>query len=249
MARTNPKAVKRHGGVQPFYLVLGAVALAGVAAIAYAAVGRNGGDMAAEPVDMTALTNPRDIYAMAEPVVIGPTDAPNKLVVFSDFMCPGCQAWAQRIEPLLKERYADPGVLQIAYYDFPLGGSHVHSFLAARAARCAQDQGRFWEYHDLLFARQRDWSFVRAPASDFVDYAADLGLDRNSFETCLRSDRHAELVTASRVLGDQLGVNSTPTVLINGKRVGDPFDWEAYPPLLQAGPADTAALETAPSAQ
>src|SRR5690606_31043959 len=91
---------------------------------------------------------------------------------------------------------------------------------AARAARCAGDQGRYWEYHDALYARQARWSGRSStPLNDFEEYAAELGLDRAAFSACLRSDRHAEVVTANIMLGERLGVRGTPTVIVNGRRV------------------------------
>src|SRR5690606_8784396 len=120
-----------------------------------------------------------------------------QVVVFSDFMCPYCGQFTLQVERLLKENYAQTGKIHYVYYDFPLGGAHRHSFLAARAARCAGDQGKFWEYHDYLFGQQSEWSYKRnPPVGEFEDYAEALGLDRAAFSECLRSDRHADVVSA-----------------------------------------------------
>jgi protein-disulfide isomerase len=234
-------------GLQPFYIVLGLILVAGIAAIAWAA---SGGDAAAtEPVavDPTLLENPQALYAAAVPMTKGPTDAPVKLVVFSDYMCPWCGRFAAQIGPVLEERYIAPGTMQLVFYDFPLGGAHVHSFLAARAARCAGDQGASWQYHDILFGRLSEWSgSSSAPVGRLVGYARELGLDGGEFEECLRSDRFADVVTANRLLGEQLGVNSTPTVIVDNRRLPSAavFDVNAIDEIVRE-----AAGEVGPSAE
>ena len=129
--------------------------------------------------------------------------------------------------------------MQFVYYDFPLGGAHVHSFLAARAARCAGDQDRFWDYHNLLFNRLSDWGTAQnPPVNQFVSFAEQLGLDKDQFSSCLKSDKYQDVVSASRMLGDQLGVNATPTLILNGKRVRAEIglDWSALKELISAEP-------------
>src|SRR5690606_28880923 len=130
--------------------------------------------------------------------------------------------------------YVERGLVRLTYYDFPLGGAgqHRHSFIAARAGRCAEDQGRFWEYHDVLFGRQTEWSFARtAPVDQLTQYAEYVGLDRARFSECLNSDRHADVVTANRLLGEQLGVGATPTIFIGQRSFPE---WSNYQAMSQA---------------
>jgi protein-disulfide isomerase len=163
----------------------------------------------------------------AQGVTAGEANAPVQILVFSDYQCPGCAHWANSIEPMLKAEFVSTGKAHLTYYDFPLGGNFRHSFLAARAARCSGDQDRFWEYHDRLMQQQTTWSYSQsAPTSHLLQYAQDLGLDQQRFESCLRSDAHAETVTANRVLGETLGVGSTPTIFVNGRRLGS--EWNDY---------------------
>ena len=98
---------------------------------------------------------------------------------------------------------------------FPLVRIHPHAFFAARAARCGGDQGRFWEYHDALFQNQGSWSSSANPANQFEAYAANLGLDKGAFGSCLHSDRFADVVTANMRLGQELGVPGTPTIMVS----------------------------------
>ena len=217
--RKAARATKKKTGVQPFYYVLGGLAAIGILAIGLTVLRNRGGGAALQPVPLEGLNN-QELVERAQGVKLGPDNAPAKMLVFSDFMCPYCGNFAMQIEPQLKNEYINQGKLQLVFYDFPLGGSHIHSFLAARAARCAGDQNKFWEYHDHLFARLQEWGGAQSPPIDtFVGYAAALGLNRDDFEGCLKSDKYQDVVSAGRLLGDALGVNATPTLIVNGKRV------------------------------
>jgi protein-disulfide isomerase len=198
----------------PFYVLLGVVALVGAGVLLYQLFGR--GDLATEPVAVEI--DPAEL-SRVQGVAIGEENAPVVIYEFADFQCPGCGQYATFVMPLVKERLVQEGLVRYVYYDFPLTSIHEHAFLASRAGRCANEQGRFWEYHDLLYARQPRWASARNAADLFVDYAAELGLDRAAFASCLRSDRFADEVTRSLRLGESLGVQGTPTIFINGKRL------------------------------
>lgn len=211
-------------GPKGFYAVLAGVAIVGLVALGYAV---KGGGAATEPVELTGMDDLSTLVQTAQGVAIGKPEAPVKMLVFSDFQCPYCGQFAAQVKPLLEANEVAQGKLHIVFYDFPLGGGHRHSFIAARAARCAGDQGKFWEYHDLLYGQQSRWSpKASTPMSDFEDYAGRLGLDVAAFKGCVNSDKYADVVTANRMLGLQLGVNGTPTVIVNGKRVARPLDYE-----------------------
>lgn len=211
-------------GPKGFYAVLAGVAIVGLIALGYAV--RSGGAVT-EPVELTGMDDLRTLVQTAQGVAIGSPEAPVKMLVFSDYQCPYCGQFAAQMKPLLEENEVAQGMLQVVFYDFPLGGGHRHSFIAARAARCAGDQGKFWEYHDLLYGQQSRWSpKPSTPMGDFEDFAQRIGLDVAEFKGCLNSDRHADVVTANRMLGLQLGVNATPTVIINGKRVPNALDYQ-----------------------
>jgi protein-disulfide isomerase len=109
----------------------------------------------------------------------------------------------------LQQVYGDK--IQIIYRDY-LGPNHAHALRAAEASRCAGEQGKFWEYHDLLFDRQsagNGW--------DFSALAKELRLKQDPFESCLQSDRFREQITQDLQEGLKLGITSTPTFLINGR--------------------------------
>ena len=147
----------------------------------------------------------------------GLASAPIQLVEFSDFECPYCR----QLEPVLtrlRDKYGDR--LRLVWKDFPLP-IHSQARGAAEAARCAGDQGHFWEYHDLLFANQQSL----AP-DDLKRHAATMKLDPGQFAACLERGRHRAEITANLEEGTRQGIEATPTVFINGRAVigAQPFD-------------------------
>src|SRR5690606_16253448 len=226
VAAKNRKTAPPKKNMKPFYVLLAAIAVIGIGAIFYSM--RSGAEMATEPLDMSTIANADSLLAQARGIPIGDENAPVQVIVFSDFQCGGCAHWTTNVEPLVKQEYVETGKVRYTYYDYPITSIHAHAFLAARAARCALDQDKFWEYHDRVFAGQYEWSYSRtAPVDIFTRYATETGLDVDEFTQCLRSDRHAETVTANALLGQTLGVNGTPTVYINQRKLGD-REWQDF---------------------
>ncbi len=139
---------------------------------------------------------------------IGPDNAPVTIVEFSDFQCPYCQKSAGVMKEL-RRLYGEK--VRLVYRDYP-GPNHPHAPQAAEAAQCAGEQGKFWEYHDLLFGRQ-------APGKgwDFPALAKELGLRQDTFTTCITTGRYREEVIKDLQDGMKLGITSTPTFFINGR--------------------------------
>jgi protein-disulfide isomerase len=222
-------------GLRAFYITLAVIALAGVGWIGYSLTNRGGGPViSARP--LTGLDNPKDLLEAAKGIVLGEANAPVQVLVFSDFTCPACRQFQTNVEPLLKSELVATGKVHYTYYDYVLdlqaSGAHRYGFIAARAARCANDQGKFWEMHDAIFARQQEWSFEGSPPIQrFVDYATGVGIEPQAFRTCLSSDQHADVVTANRMLGDNLGVSGTPTVYVAGRVMPQ---WNNYEELKKA---------------
>jgi len=196
------------------YVILGALAVIGVGVVGYS-VGRGDSGAATAPVAIPGIQEDMERLAeLAQGVTKGDENAAVTIIEFGDYQCPGCQMFAQQVKPQIELSLVETGRAQFVFYDFPLVGIHPNAFLAARAARCADDQGRFWEYHDNLFRNQPRWAALTNPAGLFEEYSRTLELDDDAFAACLNSDRHAELVTANMELGEVLRVPSTPTVLI-----------------------------------
>jgi protein-disulfide isomerase len=236
---------RRRSSLTPFYVILGLVLLAGIGVLA-TQLGKGGGGAAATQPVAVALT-PEQLQRVPG-ISVGRADAPITIFEFADFQCPACGRWATFIEPIIKERLVQTGKARYVFYDFPLGGNHVHSFLAARAGRCANEQGKFWEYHAALFARQNDWSFERSAEDKLLEYAGQVGLDGEKFEGCLRSDKYAREVSESKQLGESLGVSGTPSIYVNGQKIQPPGSYsELEQQLRQIAPAAFGAAPAAPA--
>jgi len=138
----------------------------------------------------------------------GPADAPVVLVEFSDFECPYCKRIAPSLTELV-QRY--PTQVKLVYRDFPLEKIHQKSRTAAEAARCAGEQGKYWEYHDLLFEK----SPALTP-DDLKNYAKQLGLDEAKFSECLAQRRFQAAVDADVKAAEAAGVSGTPAFFVNG---------------------------------
>jgi protein-disulfide isomerase len=142
---------------------------------------------------------------------LGAASAPVTIVEFSDFQCPYCQRAAPTLKQL-RQIYGDK--VRIVWKDFPLTQIHPQAFKAAEAAHCAEEQGKFWEFHDKLFGNQQ-----ALQPDDMKKTAADMGLDATKFNACLDSSKYAERVRDGVAAGTRLGVNSTPTLFVNGRLV------------------------------
>jgi len=211
------REAREQGGsdMSKFYWVLGVVAVVGVAAVGYSVGSNTFGTAVSEPVEIEGLDDMQTLVEMAQGVTVGDASAPVTIVEFSDYQCPACGGFALSVRPQIDLVYVQTGKARFVHYDFPLTQIHAHSFLAARAARCANDQGKFVEFQDQLFRNQASWSTETAPIGTFLDYAANIGLDAGDFEGCVKSDEHAEVVSANMRLGYELGINGTPTVMIS----------------------------------
>ncbi|HEU0076224.1 MAG TPA: thioredoxin domain-containing protein, partial [Longimicrobiaceae bacterium] len=197
---TRKPAPRGRSSLAPFYAILGVVALAGIGWLLYQSMGKSKPVVAPVPVVMDQARLNR-----VQGISTGRADAPVVIYEFADFQCPGCGQFASLVSPLIKERLVQPGKVRFVYYDFPLIDAHPNAFLAARAGRCANEQGRFWEFHDVIYGQQSKWSAESDPSGLFVEYAVRAGAQEGPFETCLRSERFAKEVSESMELGKSLG--------------------------------------------
>ena len=177
------------------------------------------------PAVRVALDVPRMTVAVsaANPSV-GSASAPVTLIEFSDYQCPYCG----RVEPALKRvmaTYKDK--VRFVWKDFPLTQIHPQAFKAGEAAHCAGDQGKYWELHDVLFSKQSELQI-----DDLKRHALQLGLNAETFNQCLDTSKYAERVRDGVSEGGQLGVNSTPTIFINGRRLSGAQPYEAFAAII-----------------
>jgi protein-disulfide isomerase len=156
------------------------------------------------------LQAPRVRVASAGHPSAGVSSAPITIVEFSDFQCPFCRAAESSLKQV-RQKYGDE--IRLVYMDFPLG-FHPHAMDAARAARCAADQDKFWQFHDALFRDQK-----KLDPDSLRQTAANVGLDRNKFNACFTEDKHDAGIRQDMAEGNSLGVTGTPTFFINGREL------------------------------
>jgi protein-disulfide isomerase len=148
----------------------------------------------------------------------GPAQAPVTVVEFSDFECPFCG----RVEPTLERLVTDYGQqVRLVYRQFPLTSIHRNAQKAAEASLCAADQGKFWEYHDLLFQDQQ-----KLAVAELKEKAQRLGLDAPRFAACLDGGTQAERVRQESETGSRAGVSGTPALFVNGRLISGAVPYE-----------------------
>lgn len=172
----------------------------------------------------TYLQPPRMEVSWIGAPVRGVREAPVTIVEFSDYQCPFCKR-SQSVTKQVLQQFS--GKVKLAFRDFPIRGLHPQAQKAAEAARCAGDQGKFWEYHDLLFAKAPELE-----VSSLKQYATALGLDMTQFNECLQRDKYAASVEKDVQEGMQLGVSSTPTFFVNGRPVMGAQPFSAFEKII-----------------
>lgn len=152
------------------------------------------------------------------------------LVEFGDFQCPACGAY----EPIVRQITAqNPTILKVVFKHFPLTQIHSNALLAAKATEAASLQGKFWEMHDILYDKQKEWS-GGLNARDFImGYATTLGLDTAKFAADLNNKEIEDKIVAEYKEGAALGVQGTPTFFINGKKIDNPQSVEAFNQIIK----------------
>src|SRR6266704_4886573 len=156
----------------------------------------------------------------------GDPKAPVVIVEFSDFQCPYCQS----VQPTLKTLLAKyEGRVSLEYRDLPLRDIHPQAQLAAEAARCAGEQGKFWEYHDLLFANQN-----KLDRPGLLGLAHGMKLDEKQFDSCLSGGKYKEQIEQDRQLGLRSGVSGTPAFFINGNMLSGNLPQDSFEKTIQA---------------
>ena len=169
------------------------------------------------------LEPPRQTVAEADSPALGPKGAPIEMIEFSDFQCPFCYRVRPTLEKVLST-YGDK--IRFVYRNYPLP-SHPNAHPAAEAAQCANEQGKFWPYHDKLFADPRKLS-----DADLKQAAVDLGLDAAKFDACVDSHKYKARVDADMQAGDAAGVNGTPAFFINGRQLSGAQPYEVFKQLI-----------------
>ncbi len=171
-------------------------------------------------VDRRAVESPDD-------PALGPADAKVTIVEFGDFQCPFSRASVTTMKQLL-EKYGNK--IRFIFRDFPNSSIHENATNAAVAAACAQTQGKFWQYYDLLFLNQENLL-----QSDLLRYAEQLRMDTATFQQCLLTEQRKQEVDDDFQAGTNLGVSGTPTWFINGHRVEGAIPYKTFEKIVKYG--------------
>lgn len=174
------------------------------------------------PVRIT-LEPPRQKIATANSPSKGPADAPVELVEFSDFQCPFCFRAHPIVDQVLRT-YGDR--IRFVYRHYPLP-NHPNARPAAEASMCAAEQGKFWPYHDRLFATQS-----RLSDADLKQDAVELGMDAAKFNGCVDSHKYKSVVDADTRDGEEAGVNGTPAFFVNGRLISGAQPYELFKKMI-----------------
>ena len=157
----------------------------------------------------------------------GSPDAPIVMVDFSDFGCPYCGRHARETQPALDKEFVAPGKVFYKYVPFVMG-MFPNGDLAARAAECAADQGRFWEMHDAIYADQQAWKRGSEPGSVFKRYAVATGMNATQFDACYKEDRGAARTRRANEAAGRLGIRATPTFFVDGRAIEGALPLEQF---------------------
>ncbi|MBL0939224.1 MAG: thioredoxin domain-containing protein [Gemmatimonadaceae bacterium] len=236
MAKVTPKKKSNTG----FLAVIGIILIAGGAGIWTT--------MQKKPVSIEAA--PGAALPAAEGYLRGNPNAPISIIEFADFECPGCGQFATLQGPDIKTRIVDAGLANFRFFDFPLTAIHPNTIAAHMAAACANDQGKFWEMHDLIFAGQYDWNGqATSNPRKFMDgYAKQLGLDMTAFASCFDTQKHLPRIQANAKMGQERGVGSTPTIMINDRLYPGGLSADQIKKIVDSLTAAIAAAPAAPAA-
>jgi protein-disulfide isomerase len=168
-----------------------------------------------------------EAMARADGTAVGDPNAPVLIELYEDFQCPACRAFSATTVPRLIQYFVDTGQARLIFRQYPFIGSE--SMQAANASLCANEQGRFWDYHDILWANQNGENQGAFTDRRLIAFAESLGLEAQAFRTCFDSHAHQTQIDSEQAAGQALGVYSTPSILINGKLIVDPVNPRSIP--------------------
>jgi protein-disulfide isomerase len=204
---------------------LGAILLAAVLLVAFIAIPaiRNQANLRATQTAQAnlpiSLKTPEPVdHPQASGTAMGDPNAPVRVDVYEDFQCPACGIYSQEVESLVIQQYVATGQVYYVYHHYPFlddRSSTKESDQSANGSMCAADQGKFWEYHDLLYANQSGENQGAFRDKVLVAMAENIGLDMDQFNECFESNAFEAQIDDDIASGRALGVNSTPSVFVD----------------------------------
>jgi len=163
----------------------------------------------------------------------GDENAPVTLVEFSDFQCPFCSRFLTQTKGQIDEAYVKTGKVKFVYMHFPLESIHPQAMPAALASECADEQGAFWEYHDLVFQNQQSLS-----DANYKQWAGQLSLDQAQFDDCYDSKKYESAVRGDLQQGSNAGVRGTPGFILNGQLISGAQPFAVFQQAIDAALAN-----------
>jgi protein-disulfide isomerase/plastocyanin len=178
-----------------------------------------------------------EVDVTMSPPIEGSDDATITIIEFGDYQCPKCDQWFQNEKPTIKSDYIDTGKANLYFVDFPFLGEDSDS--AANASYCADDQGKFWEYHTTLYNNQGGINEGWANTDELKQFAVDVGLDADEFNGCVDSNKHADRVAYNKEVGTSHRVEGTPVFVIvdsegNSERIEGPQSSAIFAEVIDA---------------
>lgn len=219
---------RRSNSMGLLYAILAVIVIAGIALVGVASLSGRSGTGTNTNAQSNGIVSSIPLDSLPSQ---GSAGAPVTVIEYGDYQCPACGYFATQLEPAFAKQYIDTGKVRLIFHDFPLS-QHRNAVPAGEAARAAGEQGKYWEMHDLLYAKQSEWSDV-APAQAqalFIGYAQQLQLDQAKFEQALTSGKYRADVQKAGQAASAAGINETPTFVINGK----PYNYSQLPSAVEA---------------
>lgn len=167
--------------------------------------------------------------------VLGKSDAKVTIVEFSDLQCLFCRRFWKDTLPQIKKDYIDKGLVKFAFRQYPLPPEmHPAARPLAEAAECANEQNKFWEFHDIAFQKQEDQGegTIAISDADISTWAGELGLDMAQFNSCFTSKKYSAKIDEDMAEGAKINVNSTPTSYVNGQIVVGALPYASFKTII-----------------
>lgn len=189
---------------------------------------------AGEIITITPVAMPN-----ADGLSLGDPNAPATIDVFEDFQCPACQRFTENTEPLVIQDLVESGKARYVFHNYPFldgnsVGSNGESDQAANASMCANEQDKFWDMHAIIYANWNGENQGAFSNRRLQAMAESIGLDMDAFNSCFNAKKYESEIQADFDLGNQMGVRGTPTVFVNGTRIGQANQVASYQEIADA---------------
>lgn len=216
-------------GVSQFYVLLGAIALIGAGTLVWMVMKPKTVSIPiGAPVEVSDTSGFRGY-------ILGSATAPVEVTEYADYQCPVCADFERIQFPTVYKQLIASGMVRWRYRDFPLDNIHSNARLAAHAAACADDQGKYWEMHRVIYDRHPEWAETNRDVSGkFHQFAVEVGLNASAYDACMQSAKFAGRIEASLQEGQKLGVPATPSFVIGQKLYPSSQSSDSIRALVQA---------------